>query len=87
MTLETSSGQDVLATAALGYAFAGDQSRARSLADSLANKFPENTVVQSNYLPAIRGQIAVNAKDTAKAIELLKPAGPYELDRLHQHCC
>jgi serine/threonine protein kinase len=77
--LAATSGQDVQAAAALGYAFAGNQSRARSLADNLANKFPENTLVQSNYLPAIRGQIAVNSKNPDKALELLQPARAYEL--------
>ncbi len=77
--LETSSGQDVQAAAALAYAFAGDQSRARSIADSLAKKFPENTLVQSNYLPAVRAQIALNSGKTDQALDLLKPARPYEL--------
>jgi predicted Zn-dependent protease len=77
--LGSSSGQDVQAAAALAYAFAGDQSRAQRLADDLARRFPENTLVQSNYLPAIRGQIAVNSKNPDKALELLKPGRAVEL--------
>jgi tetratricopeptide (TPR) repeat protein len=77
--LEPSSGQDVQAAAALAYAFAGGQSRAQSLANSLAKKYPQNTIVQFNYLPAIRAQIALNAGDTAQALDILKPARPYEL--------
>jgi eukaryotic-like serine/threonine-protein kinase len=78
-TLDASSGQDLKAVVALAYAFAGDRKRAQSLADDLASKFPENTLVQMNYLPAIRGQIAVDAGNPEGAIELLKPARPYEI--------
>jgi len=77
--LAPSSGQDVQAAAALAYAFAGDQTRARALADILASKFPENTLVQFNYLPAIRGQLAVDSKNGKHALELLEPARTYEL--------
>lgn len=77
--LNTASGQDVQAAAALAYAFAGDQSRAQSLADSLASKYPQNTIVQYNYLPAIRAQIALNSGNPQRALELLEPARPFEL--------
>jgi eukaryotic-like serine/threonine-protein kinase len=78
-TLDASRGPDLKAVVALTYAFARDQKRAQLLADDLTAKFPENTLVQMNYLPAIRGQIAVNAGNPRRAIELLKPARPYEL--------
>jgi eukaryotic-like serine/threonine-protein kinase len=77
--LKESDGLDIEAAAALAYAFAGNQSRAQVLADDLDHKFPENTLVQMNYLPAIRGQLQVNAKQAESAIELLKAARPYEL--------
>jgi serine/threonine protein kinase len=77
--LDASSGQDLQAVVALTYAFAGNQSRAQLLADELARKFPENTLVQMNYLPAIRGQIAINSGNPVRAIELLEPAREYEL--------
>ncbi len=75
----TTSGQDVQAAAAMAYAFAGNQLRAQALADSLARQYPENTIVQFNYLPVIRGQIALNAMNPTRALELLKPARRYEL--------
>ncbi|HST10175.1 MAG TPA: protein kinase [Terriglobales bacterium] len=77
--LSTSVGQDVRAVAALTYAFAGDQEKAQALADNMAKEFPQNTIVQFNYLPAIRGQLAVNDNHADEALELLKPARPYEL--------
>ena len=78
-TLTNSVGQDVQAAAALTYAFTGDRTKAQSLADSLAKQFPQNTLVQFNYLPAIRARIALDAGNPNEAVELLKPARPYEL--------
>jgi len=70
--------RDAVIEAALAYAFAGDLARARSLA-GLAKRFPENTVVQSVWLPTIRAQLAIAHKDPAQSIELLQPAVSYEL--------
>jgi serine/threonine protein kinase/tetratricopeptide (TPR) repeat protein len=73
------SGQEVQAAAAMAYAFAGDRARAQGLADSIAKQYPENTLVQFNYLPVVRAQIALNSKNPNHAIELLKDARRYEL--------
>jgi tetratricopeptide (TPR) repeat protein len=35
--------------------------------------------VQFNYLPTLHAQLALNQNDTAKALEVLQAAGPYEL--------
>ena len=78
-TLTNSVGQDVQAAAALTYAFTGDRAKAQSLADTMAKQFPQNTLVQFNYLPTIRAGIAVDAGHPEEALELLKPARPYEL--------
>jgi eukaryotic-like serine/threonine-protein kinase len=59
-------------------ALVGD-SAAQARTDSLAKQFPEDTVVQLNYLPTLGAQIAINHKDPAKALELLRAAAPYEL--------
>lgn len=72
-------GQDVQAAAAYTYAFAGNRARAEALADELAQKYRENTIVQSNYLPVIRAQIALDDKNPAEAVEILKAALPFEL--------
>ena len=65
--------------AALALALAGDAARAQTLADDLAERFPENTLMRFNYLPTIHAQLALNRKDSRKAIEVLKAAAPYEL--------
>ena len=65
--------------AALALALAGDAARAQALADDLAKRFPEDTIVHFNYLPTIRAQLALNRNDPSKAIEILQAAAPYEL--------
>lgn len=63
---------------ALSLAVAGDTSRAQILADDLARRRPEDTLVQFHYLPTIRAQIAINQGQPAKAIEMLQGSVPYE---------
>ncbi len=77
--LALSTGRDVQYGAALALALAEDVSRAQTLADDLAKRFPEDTVVQFNYLPTIHAQLALSRNDSAKAIEVLQAAAPYEL--------
>jgi eukaryotic-like serine/threonine-protein kinase len=74
-----SSGRDVQYIATLALALAGHTSRAQSLADDFAKRFPEDTVVQVNYLPTLNAQLALITHDSAKAIELLQRAAPYDL--------
>jgi eukaryotic-like serine/threonine-protein kinase len=74
-----SSGRDNQYAAALALALAGDSSRAQGIVEELAKRFPEDTIVQFNYLPTIRAQLALNRNDAAKAAEALHAAAPYEL--------
>jgi eukaryotic-like serine/threonine-protein kinase len=64
--------------AALAFAMAGDASHAESLANDLNQEYPLATQMQALWLPAIRAQLALNRKDSAKALELLPPAGALE---------
>jgi eukaryotic-like serine/threonine-protein kinase len=81
--LGLSRGRDVQYEAALALAFGTDAARRQALieklADDLARRFPEDTVVQFNYLPTIRAQLALNRDDPSKAVEALQAAAPYEL--------
>ena len=77
--LALSNGRDVQDGAALALALAGDSARAQALADDLGKRFPEDTVVQFNYLPTLRALLALNHSDASKAIEALQVASPYEL--------
>jgi len=65
--------------AALALATTGDAARSQSLADQLNQDFPLFTVVQSNWMPTIRGQLNINRKAAPSAIESLQAAAPYEL--------
>jgi DNA-binding winged helix-turn-helix (wHTH) protein/predicted Zn-dependent protease len=77
--LNISTGREVLFGAALALAFSGDTAQAQKLADALAKQFPEDTVVQFNYLPTLRSRVALDRNDSSKAIEVLQAAAPYEL--------
>src|SRR4029077_6855764 len=77
--LALSTGRDVQFGAALALALAGDATRSQTLADDLAKRFPEDTIVQFNYLPTVRAQLALERNDTSRAIEALQAATPYEL--------
>jgi len=77
--LGISTGRDVQYEAALALAFTGDAFRSRALAENLAQRFPQDTVVQFNYLPTLYAKLALVRNDPAKAIENLQTALPYEL--------
>jgi len=77
--LGLSMSRDLQYRVAVVDALTGDSARAQALADDLDKKFPEDTVVRFNYLPTLHAQLALSRNDTAKAIEVLKAAGPYEL--------
>jgi tetratricopeptide (TPR) repeat protein len=73
---------DAETQAALAYALAGDVVRTQSLANDLDRRFPQDTVIQSVWLPTIRAQIETNHKNAARTIELLQTTAPYELGML-----
>ena len=70
---------DVPYKAALALALAGDVDRAQALGDDLAKRFPEGTIEQSVSVPTTRAQLALDRRDSEKAIALLRSAAPYEL--------
>jgi DNA-binding winged helix-turn-helix (wHTH) protein/tetratricopeptide (TPR) repeat protein len=72
-------GKGALYVAVLSAALNGESDRAQSLADDLARRYPDDTLVHFNFLPAIRAQIALNHHNPSKALDLLQSAGPYEL--------
>jgi eukaryotic-like serine/threonine-protein kinase len=76
--LKLSTGHDVECTAALAFALAGD-AKAQALADDLAKRYPEDTLVQFYYLPTIHAQLAFSHGDFSRSITALETAVPYEL--------
>jgi tetratricopeptide (TPR) repeat protein len=71
--------RDSKSEATMALALTGDVAHAQALAGELNKSFPLNTMTQSVWLPAIRGQIAINSKTPADAIAALQTAAPYEL--------
>ena len=64
--------------AAAAFALAGAPNRALPIAAQLDKEFPDDTFVQSIYLPVIRGAVAIQQKDSARALKALEPAIPYD---------
>jgi tetratricopeptide (TPR) repeat protein len=74
-------GREVDYAAAFALALAGDLPRSRDLAKVLAGEFPEDTSVQSMYLPALRALflLKTSTPDPASAIQALQTASRYDL--------
>jgi eukaryotic-like serine/threonine-protein kinase len=64
------------AEAALAFAMLGDAPRAKSLAQDLNKHFPLHTQIQSLWLPAINGQLALAERTPAKAVDVLQATSP-----------
>ena len=77
--LELSQDREVEYGAAFALALAGDSSQAQTFADDLEKRFGEDTSVRFSYLPALRAVLALDHGDSAKAIEELQVAVPYDL--------
>ena len=77
--LGLSNDSDVRYGAALALALVGETAHAQALANDLNKRFPENTIVQFNYLPTLHAQIALRRSEASKAIEILRAAIPYEM--------
>jgi DNA-binding winged helix-turn-helix (wHTH) protein/Flp pilus assembly protein TadD len=81
--LRLSIGRNVQYGVALALALIGDAARAQGLADDLGKRFPQDTVVQFNYLPTLHAQVELIRNDPLKAIEVLQAATPYEFGHVH----
>jgi Flp pilus assembly protein TadD len=79
LALKLATGRDVQAGAALALALSGESTRAQSLVRDLAQRLPEDTLVNFNYVPAIAAQLSLSHHDALGAIKDLQVAGPYEL--------
>jgi serine/threonine protein kinase/Tfp pilus assembly protein PilF len=77
--LKRSKDRDVEYGVAFTLALSGDSPVAQELANDLGKRFPEDTSVQSSYLPELRALLALNHGEPAKAIEALQVAIPHEL--------
>ena len=76
--LALSKARDVEYAAAFALALAGYSSHVESIANDLEKRFPEDTSVKFNYLPALRGSLRLDEGSPQQAIELLQPAVAHE---------
>ena len=81
LAMERTDGRDLEYAAALALAYAGDDRRAQAVIDELSAKYPDDTVVQFNYLPTLRAKLAVDRGHALEAIDNLRTATPYERDQ------
>jgi DNA-binding winged helix-turn-helix (wHTH) protein/tetratricopeptide (TPR) repeat protein len=72
-------GLSVKYAAGLAFARAGDFAEAQKVADQLDQEFPQGTLVQTFYLPAIRAALLLHSHDSTGAIRALESADLYEL--------
>jgi eukaryotic-like serine/threonine-protein kinase len=64
---------------AIAFALAGDLVDANRSIEDLTKRFPQDTVVQTQYLPMARSAILLNGGNAAAAVDALSAAAPYEL--------
>ncbi len=81
--LKVSNGRDVTGLSAIALALAGDSGRATLIAGDSEKRFPEDTIVQFQYLPMIRAGIAFEGGSPGRAVQELAAAAPYELGENH----
>jgi eukaryotic-like serine/threonine-protein kinase len=68
----------VTLSAAQAYALAGEDAKAQALAGEVAKARPDDTLVQSVWVPDIQAILELNHGNAAKAAQLLEPAVPYD---------
>ena len=71
------------AEAALALAMAGDAAKAEALANSLDERYPLDTQMQTLWLPAIRAQLALRKNDTTGSLSLLQAELPIEFGNIN----
>jgi hypothetical protein len=76
--LKTFDGREVEYAAGFALGLAGEATRADALAAKLNNDHPEDTQVQSTYVPTLRALAALARNDPSKAIDLLESNRRYE---------
>jgi len=69
-------GEPAKILAALTFATLKDGPRAEALASELGRRWPDHTLLNNVWLPAVRAQIAISRDNPAQAIKLLQAAAP-----------
>ncbi len=74
-----SGGRDLDYGIALAATYSGNLNLAQALTGAMAGKFPQDTIVQCNYLPALRARIELMSLRPQPALDALVAAAPCEL--------
>jgi hypothetical protein len=69
---------------AIAFALAGDIDNANRAIEDLTKRFPQNTAVQTRYLPLARSALALNSGNAQAALDVLSAAAPYELGHTNE---
>jgi serine/threonine protein kinase/Tfp pilus assembly protein PilF len=67
------------AIVAVALARTGDSTSSVKMAEALAKEFPQDTLLNSYWLPIVYASIEINRKNTKRALELLRVTDLYEL--------
>ncbi|HTS11315.1 MAG TPA: serine/threonine-protein kinase [Candidatus Limnocylindrales bacterium] len=76
--LDLSTARETEYGVALTLGYLGDTAQLVKAEQDLAKRFPEDSLVQFNYLPTVRARLALNHNDPRKAVEEVQAATPYE---------
>ena len=76
--LALATNHDTQILAALVDGMSGEPDQAEKIAADLQKRFPEDTLVNFYWTPVAQAAVALDRKNGAKAIEILKPAAPYD---------
>ncbi len=77
-SLKLTRGRVSLPRAALALALCGEANKARPLVGELTERYPEDTVINSIWLPAIRAALELQRGNATQAIDQLQAASRYE---------
>ena len=77
-SLSKFAGNDAKVAAALAWAELKEPQRAETLAADLKQRFPDATILNNTWLPAIQARLALGRNDSSNAIRLLQAALPYD---------
>ena len=72
-------GRYVQAIASLALIRSGDTTHGQNIADDLAKNYPQDTIVNSYWLPAVQAAMEINRRSPSRAVDLLSAAESYEL--------
>ncbi|HEX6189679.1 MAG TPA: protein kinase [Pyrinomonadaceae bacterium] len=77
--LNIARGKESLVRSALALALCGETSRAHSLADELAKRYPTDTFVNTTWLAMVQATLEINRGNTEQAIESLRVTSRFEM--------